>query len=30
MAAYAHTIVRFKDGLVLAIEQREESIRVRN
>lgn len=30
MAAYAHTIVRFRDGLVLAIEQREERIRVRN
>jgi putative ABC transport system ATP-binding protein len=30
MAAYANTIVRFKDGLVLAVEQREESIRVRN
>jgi putative ABC transport system ATP-binding protein len=30
MAAYAHTIVRFRDGLVLAVEQREESIRVRN
>jgi putative ABC transport system ATP-binding protein len=30
MAAYAHTIVRFKDGLVLAVEQREERVRVRN
>jgi putative ABC transport system ATP-binding protein len=30
MAAYAHTIVRFRDGLVLAIEQREERLRVRN
>jgi putative ABC transport system ATP-binding protein len=30
MAAYAHTIVRFKDGLVLAVEQREERARVRN
>jgi putative ABC transport system ATP-binding protein len=30
MAAYAHTIVRFKDGLVLAVEQQEERIRVRN
>lgn len=30
MAAYAHTIVRFKDGLVLSVEQREERIRVRN
>jgi putative ABC transport system ATP-binding protein len=30
MAAYAHTIVRFKDGLVLAMEQREERTHVRN
>jgi putative ABC transport system ATP-binding protein len=30
MAAYAHTIVRFRDGLVLAVEQQEERIRVRN
>lgn len=30
MAAYAHTIVRFRDGLVLAIEQQEERIGVRN
>jgi len=30
MAAYAHTIVRFRDGLVLAVEQKEERIRVRN
>ncbi len=30
MAAYAHTIVRFRDGLVLAIEQQEERIRVHN
>lgn len=30
MAAYAHTIVRFKDGLVLSMEQREERAHVRN
>jgi len=30
MAAYAHTIVRFRDGLVLAVEQQEAHIRVRN
>ena len=30
MAAYAHTIVRFKDGRVLAVEQREASARVRH
>jgi putative ABC transport system ATP-binding protein len=30
MAAYAHTIVRFKDGLVQAVEQREPRSRVRN
>jgi putative ABC transport system ATP-binding protein len=30
MAAYAHTIVRFRDGLVLAVEQQEVRIRVRN
>jgi len=30
MAAFAHTIVRFKDGLVLAVEQREKRVHVRN
>jgi putative ABC transport system ATP-binding protein len=30
MAAYAHTIVRFKDGLVQAIERREECDSVRH
>ncbi|MEZ5570395.1 MAG: ABC transporter ATP-binding protein [Halioglobus sp.] len=30
MAAYARTIVRFKDGLVLAVEQREARVNVRN
>jgi len=30
MAAFARTIVRFKDGLVLAVERREECIDARN
>ena len=30
MAAYARTIVRFKDGVVLAVERREECIDVRH
>ena len=30
MAAFARTIVRFKDGLVLAVEQREKRVHVRN
>ena len=30
MAAYAHTIVRFRDGLVLDVERREDCISVRD
>ena len=30
MAAYAHTIIRFKDGHVLDVARREDAIRVRN